>query len=146
MPSRDVFYRDYVQPRRPVIITNLFEGQPLAEIRSLDAARAELGRVVLEIQTEYSTKAADPSSHVRKTMAFDEYLAFAEANPETRESCMEYPTPSRVSAQFRLPEQCTLDARGLESPEILKIPRRWGDHDLLSNMFLASRGNYAHTH
>lgn len=146
MPSREVFYRDYVLPRRPVIITDLFAQQPISEIRTMTAARRAFGNVALEVQTEYSSMAADRSSTASGTLGLSDYLDFAEQHPDSRVMCTEYSTPARVAAQYRLPNLCRLDERGIEASEILDIPRRWGTHDLLSNMFLGNRGNCAHLH
>ncbi len=146
MPSREVFYRDYVLPRRPVIITDMFANQPISEIRTIAAARNAFGNVALEVQTEYSSRAADQRSAASGTMSFSDYLDFAEQNPNSRVMCTEYNTPARVAAQYRLPDLCKLDERGIAASEILDFPRRWGTHDLLSNMFLGNRGNYAHLH
>jgi lysine-specific demethylase 8 len=146
MPSREVFYRDYVLPRRPVIITNLFAQEPISEIRTMAAARKAFGDVALEVQTEYSSMAADRGSAASGTLTLSEYLDFAEQHPDSRVMCTEYSTPARVAAQYRLPDLCRLDARGIGASEILDLPRRWGDHDLLSNMFLGNRGNCAHLH
>lgn len=146
MPRRDAFYAEYVYPRRPVIITNLFAGHPISQLSTAEAASAAFGKVPLELQTEYSTAAAQPSSAARETRTFEEYLDLVSKHPSTRVLCTEYLTPARVSAQYSLPSACVMPASEVARPEVLNMPRRWGDHDLLSNVFLANRGNYAHTH
>lgn len=146
LPPREVFHREYVVPRRPVIITNLFEGQPIERINTPEAAEKELGGVPLEIQSEYSTVATGRGNALMRATTVRDYLRFVEENPDTPLMCTEYATPARIAAQFRLPDLCTQDARVLELPEILNLPKRWGDHDLLSNTFFGNKGNFAHTH
>lgn len=146
MPTRDVFFQEYVIPRRPVIITDLFAGQAIEKINTLQAAREEFGHVQLEVQPEYSTRAANASTDAARTMTVDDYLDFIAANPSTRLMCTEYATPARVSAQYRLPDLCKTPEASLAKSEVLGMPRRWGDHDLLANTFLGNQGNYAHTH
>ena len=36
MPDRDAFFRDYAFRRQPVVITNLFEGQEISKINTID--------------------------------------------------------------------------------------------------------------
>lgn len=146
MPSRDVFFQEYVIPRRPVIITDLFAGQAIEKINTLQAAREEFGQVQLEVQPEYSTRAANASTDAVRLMTVNDYLDYSAATPATRLMCTEYATPARVSAQYRLPDLCKTPVGNLAKAEVLGMPRRWGDHDLLANTFIANQGNYAHTH
>jgi hypothetical protein len=138
------FLRDYVQTRTPVIITDLFAGQAIDQIRTLEDARETFGNVPLQVQTEYAVAASSPDSAVETTMTFNEYWAYVRANPGTALLCTEYQIPANVMKLFRLPELCLAD--DLNEPEILSMPRKYGDHDLCSNIFVANRGNRAHLH
>lgn len=143
-PDPERFFRDYVETRTPVIITGLFAGQPIDAIRTLEDASAAFGGVPMHVQTEYAVAANSPDAAVDTTMTFDEYWAYVRAHPDTALLCTEYEIPARIMNMFRLPELCLAD--DLDEPEILAMPRKYGDHDLCSNIFVANRGNRAHLH
>ncbi|MCW0447196.1 hypothetical protein NB721_001994 [Xanthomonas sacchari] len=77
-------------------------------------------------------------------MTFNEYWSHVRANADTALLCTEYEIPARIMSMFRLPELCLAD--DLDESEILEMPRKYGDHDLCSNIFVANRGNRAHLH
>ena len=103
-PAR--FFRDYVQTRTPVIITDLFADEPIRAIRSLRDASEAFGRVPLRVQTEYAVAAASPERAVETTMTFDEYWAHVRTHPSTVLLCTEYEIPARITRLFRLPPLC----------------------------------------
>jgi hypothetical protein len=143
-PDPERFVRDYLLTRTPVIITDLFAGQPIDQIRTLEDASEAFGNVPLHVQTEYAVAASSPESVVETTISFDEYWAHVRANPNTALLCTEYEIPAEIMKLFRLPELCLANDQG--EPEILSMPRKYGDHDLCSNIFVANRGNRAHLH
>jgi lysine-specific demethylase 8 len=143
-PDPETFLREYVETGTPVIITGLFEGQPIDRIRTIEDASATFGHVPLNVQTEYTVAAESPESAVETTMTFDEYWAHVRANPDTPLLCTEYEIPPSIMRMFRLPEMCLAD--DLDQPEVLGMPRKYGDHDLYLNIFVANRGNRAHLH
>lgn len=143
-PDPVQFLRDYVETRTPVIITDLFAGQSIDRIRTKEEASAAFGDVPLRVQTEYAVAASSPETAVETTMTFDEYWTHVRANPDTALLSTEYEIPASIMKMFRLPELCLAD--DLDDPEILAMPRKYGDHDLCSNIFVANRGNRAHLH
>jgi hypothetical protein len=143
-PDPEVFFREYVATGTPVIITGLFEGQPIDSIRTLAEASASFGNVALNVQTEYAVAAESPETAVETTMTFDEYWAHVRANPDTPLLCTEYEIPPSIMRMFRLPEMCLAD--DLDVPEVLGMPRKYGANDLYLNIFVANRGNRAHLH
>lgn len=143
MPDNETFFRQYICTRTPVIITDLFAGQPIREIRTLSDAQRAFGGVKLKVQTEYAA-AATTRSNVEQSVTFNEYWNFVRANPSTDMLCTEHEIPARVLALFDLPSACR--ARDVSEQEVLGMPRTFGDHDLLSNVFIANRGNRAHLH
>lgn len=143
-PGASRFMRDYVETRTPVIITDMFAGQPIDRIRTKEQASAAFGSVPLHVQTEYAVAASSPETAIETTMTFDEYWAHVRANPDTALLSTEYEIPAKIMEMFRLPELCL--AGDLDEPEILAMPRKYGDHDLCSNIFVANRGNRAHLH
>lgn len=143
-PEPERFLREYVETGTPVIITGLFEGEPIDRIRTREDASAAFGNVPLNVQTEYTVASESPESAVETTMTFDEYWAHVDAHPDTSLLCTEYEIPPSIMRMFRLPEFCLAD--DLDVPEVLGLPRKYGDHDLYLNIFVANSGNRAHLH
>jgi len=140
MPDAETFFREYVFKRKPVIITDLFPGEEIRRIQSLEDAKRVFGPIQLVIDYTYPKNSAEPG----QVMTFNQYWDFVETNPSTRLSCGEYEIPANVMAMFELPAFCL--ARDVQEEEVLSLPRRYGDHDLLSNVFIANQGNKAHMH
>jgi lysine-specific demethylase 8 len=143
MPSREDFLRDYVYEREPVVITDLFAGQEISEITTVEDALRAWGDVNLVVQEEYTSAESQASPPEPSVMTLREYVEFARTNPETRLCCTEYETPARVLASFELPEICRVTHPG---DEILGLPKKYGDFDLVTAIFLANAGNVGHLH
>jgi len=140
MPDDETFFREYVFKRKPVIITNLFDGEEIRQIRLLEDARKAFGSVKLRIQAEYTSG----HSQADQTMTFNEYWDFVQTHTSTNLLCTEYEVPARVLNLFRLPTVCS--ARDVGEEEIFSLPRKYGDHDLFGNLFVANKGNRTHLH
>jgi hypothetical protein len=143
MPPHADFLAEYVYTREPVVITDLFEGQEISEVETVDDAVRVWGDVDLVVQEEYTSaegKAAPPEPRV---MSLREYIEFSGSNPSTRLCTTEYDTPARVLASFELPEICRVTHPG---EEILGLPKKYGDYDLVTAIFLANAGNVGHLH
>jgi hypothetical protein len=144
MPDPQVFFRDYVQTRTPVIVTDLFKGQPIRSIATAEQAMDAFAGIQLEVQTEYAVAAARPEAALHRTMSFADYWRHVRTEPGTPLLCTEYEIPARISMLFKLPAFCM--AQDLQEEEVLSLPRKYGDHDLCANLFVANRGNRAHLH
>jgi hypothetical protein len=143
-PARDVFIRDYLLAQRPVIITGLFEGQPIARLRTLEAARAKLGSMRVLIYEGFEdtfTRLArtllsgNPSHERRKEEeTVESYLRRTEADPKTRIICSQVPEEMLVELRplYRLPDYCLTDAG---EPD-----------DFHGELWLGNAGNYSHLH
>jgi hypothetical protein len=143
MPSQEEFLREYAYRREPVVITNLFEGQEVSRVTTVEDAVSAWGDVNLVVQEEYTSaegKAAPPEPAV---MPLREYVEFSRSNPYTRLCCTEYDTPAPILASFDLPEICRVTHDG---EEILGLPKKYGDFDLVTAIFLANAGNVGHLH
>ena len=143
MPPQADFLAEYVYRREPVVITDLFEGQEVSEIKTVEDAVRAWGDVELVVQEEYTSaegKAAPPEPRV---MSLRDYVDFSRSNPSTRLCCTEYDTPARVLASFELPGICRVTHPG---EEILGLPKKYGDYDLVTAIFLANAGNVGHLH
>jgi hypothetical protein len=130
-PAPGVLLRDYILASRPVILTDLFDDQP---IRALDTAaklRARLPDLPVAVQPNYMTalladgRTADPEG-----MTLARFMDRLAADPTTDDYCVEYPTPPAMTELIEPTEHCRLiDAA-----------------DLRSLMFVAAPGNFAHLH
>ena len=143
MPPLTDFLAEYVYAREPVVLTDLFEGEEVDQISTVEDAVRVWGDVNLVVQEEYTSaegKAAPPEPSV---MSLRDYVDFSRSNPSTRLCCTEYDTPARVLASFELPEMCQVTHPG---EEILGLPKKYGDFDLVTAIFLANAGNVGHLH
>jgi hypothetical protein len=52
MPNQEEFLRDYAYAREPVVITDLFEGQEISRITTVEDAVSTWGDVNLVVQEE----------------------------------------------------------------------------------------------
>jgi hypothetical protein len=143
-PSAEVFFEDYVIKRRPVVISDLFSGQAIDHVRTLDDAIAAFGRAELLVQPEYTKRLASDVPRAEQVMTFQDYWNVIRNNPQSDLVCTEYEIPAPVMQLFTLPDMCL--ARTTQGEEILQLPKKYGDHDLVSNMFMAGKGNKAHLH
>jgi Cupin-like domain len=143
MPSQEDFLREYSHRREPVVITDLFEGQEISRITTVEDAVGAWGDVNLVVQEEYTSAEGNAAAPEPTAMSLREYVEFSRSNPETRLCCTEYDTPARVLASFDLPEICRVTHPG---EEILGLPKKYGDYDLVTAIFLANAGNVGHLH
>ena len=144
MPDDAVFLREYVSKRTPVIITDLFDGQAIRQIKSVQDAANAFGAAKLRVQPEYVVAAESNLQTAEQILTFDEYWHFVRHNPSTSLMCSEYEIPAPIMALFELPTVCR--ARDLGESEYFSLPRKYGDHDLFANVFIGNRGNRAHLH
>jgi lysine-specific demethylase 8 len=144
IPSPDEFFREYVFRRRPVVITDLFEGQEISRIATLEDAARTWSAMRIELQEEYASAEASGASSSPTVMPFGEYLELTSSDPSTRLCCTEYDTPARVLASFRLPPACRVTSPSED--EVFGLPRKYGDYDLTTAVFIANRGNVGHLH
>jgi Cupin-like domain len=144
LPDRETFFREYVFKRKPVVITNLFANDPIARVRTLQDAKDAFGEMKLLVRQEYMSTRNTPARHVTSVMTFNEYWDHIHNDPNSNLLCTEYDIPAPLMMLFKLPDVCR--ANDIGQPEILDFPRRYGDHDLFENIFIAGRNNRAHIH
>ncbi|MBD2451883.1 cupin-like domain-containing protein [Nostoc sp. FACHB-152] len=130
-PSKDMFYREYILPQRPVIITNLFDSSSLCQMDTLEKARTELTDIQVQVCPNYIANLLNATSaDVPRMMNLCEYFDFLQAQPTSLDICVEYPTPQNL-----------LELLPLNLYQDLS-----DESDLYSNMFVAGSNNYAHLH
>ena len=54
-PAPEVLLREWILPRRPVILTDLYDAAPIRRIDTIEKAKAALGHVEVEVQPNYLT-------------------------------------------------------------------------------------------
>ncbi|HVG18514.1 MAG TPA: cupin-like domain-containing protein [Blastocatellia bacterium] len=155
-PSREVFLRDYVNQQRPVVITNLFEGQPLRDISTAEDAKARLGDMKLQVSDEYVSAFLKRINEVsgdkgtrhlpdeKEIMTLKEYLEWGERDSDAKKIAtgvdqpqlsanrtLDYSTAPELMAMCQLPDYC----------------KKTSEYsDLVTQIFAANAGNFAHLH
>lgn len=135
-PSPAQFLREWVQPRRPVILKDAFGADPITRVTTREAALDLWSELPIKTRANYlaaftGAGGGDADGGVQ-TQTLTDYLRHVDAQPRTQRCCVEHTTPAAVRAQFDVPAV----ARELEH-----VP-----DDLLSLMFVANAGNSAHLH
>jgi Cupin-like domain len=135
-PSLEAFEREIFAAQRPVVLTGLFDGEPIDRVRTLDDVLRELGTLPLTISQEYSH---DDYASQRgaafiedKQMPLSDYVAMALAQPGVPLLCVEQKTPEAVSRLYRL-------------PRLVDLQKGDGD-DLASFFFFGNPGNCSSFH
>ena len=87
MPDRDRFFAQYVYTRQPVVVTNLFAGQAIANIGTIEDAARAWGDVKIHLQEEYTGAegAVAPAQPIYRTVR--EYIDLVRSDPSTRLCC-----------------------------------------------------------
>jgi lysine-specific demethylase 8 len=144
-PARDELVSEYILKARPVIVKDLFAGQPIRDLATLEAARAALGGLKIWVQRGYEyhfthaiealLRGAPPDSLIeRRPSTIEEYLQEVKRRPETREIASEVPeemTPE-LNALYEVPSYCLNDTGERD--------------DYLSELWLGNAGNHSHLH
>lgn len=130
--DRERFFEEHVRARIPVILTDLFAGEPLRAIRTSADAVRQIGSLELDIQEEYALaflrSSAGGPRLPRRRYSIAEYLSYVALKPATRLLCTEQDTPPAVTSLFTFPSLCS------------------GGDGVVSKIFVAAAGNAAHLH
>lgn len=145
MPPVDVFFHEYVFKHKPVILTNLFDDQPIAKIRTLEDARRVLGemkvvitpgyeRFIVDVIRSLMTNERNFETQQRQSTVRD-YLDHVAQNPDTKDICSEVPAPiiSEVQALYAPPAYC-------------RTPDGAIDDEYRAELWMANAGNTTHLH
>ena len=97
----------------------------------------------LVVQEEYTSAEGKAGAPEPTAMSLRRVRRVLPLQSQTRLCCTEYDTPARVLASFELPEICRVTHSG---EEILGLPKKYGDYDLVTAIFLANAGNVGHLH
>ena len=130
----EAFKRNYVRCNRPVVISRLFHGEPVTKLRTADAACRHIGAMTIKTRPNYFPPQGGDDSHWPRSLdvSGEPLAAFVRQlrkRSPTERICVEFETPSELRDMFRIP----LVAAGNE-------------HDTISLLFIAGRGNVAHLH
>ncbi len=140
MPSMEVFVRDYMARHEPVIITDLFAGQPIAEIDSSDAFCERFPKLRIGLTDEFfplfirSGMVKPPrgmdGGYTWSTVA--DYRRSLEIDPSDSRMCSELETPTELAELLDVPEPC-----GINYDDQVGVK---------SMLFLGHAGRVAHLH
>lgn len=146
-PPRDVFIRDYVLKQKPVIITDLFQGQPITRMDNVEVVRRELGDTPVLFheghdQREWNVLEAamdgrygDVSWAASEQGTLRDFIDYLAAHPETMRIISEVPasmTP-QLNAMYEIPSYCRTGSGAV-------------DPDFSGELWLGRRGNRSLLH
>ena len=112
-PGWEVFWHDYVHQQKPVIITNLFDGQPLRNIDTRDKARKTLGNMTLTFKGEYvqhflkRVRGEPVEPQIGREMTFNQYCDYVDSHPQSLGWMGQEYAPRSLKELFRVPAYCT---------------------------------------
>ena len=132
--SRQTFEQEFLLQGKPVIFTDLFEGQPVTDISDVEEVRYKLGDIPVTISEgfrPYLFTHINPSSQPSRHCSLNQYLDLITQEPETFLLCSENEVHDSIQKLFELPDYC-----------------QFGNlvGDLTHRLFLGNAGNYAHLH
>lgn len=144
VPSREEFYERYVLAQKPVVITGLFTGQAVDEIRTIDQVRSRFGSVQTAVYENHedsfvrfveSFLAGSPNFERRhETSTIAGYLDLVAADPTVTSMCSE------------MPAQPWPDLRGMYEAPDLVFDESGKPDDLLEEVWIGNAGNFTHLH
>jgi hypothetical protein len=141
--SRQEFVGEHLKRHVPVIIRGLQEGAPISSLTTQHEVLAEVGDLAIQIQANYTSPLSRGGADVRRQglsqkvrneiseMLLRDYCKHIQDNPDTDLLCVEYPTPEELLDRMKVPGYCD-------------VP--WSAEPLVTFMFVANKGNYAHLH
>ncbi len=134
-PAPLEFRRQYVAEQRPVVVTDLFNGEPIRELMTAAAACDVLGDMRLKTRPNYlnalfgNHAGSRGSADEVREETLSEYVGSAQQPGGCDRLCVEFRTPDVLRSLFRTPSLADGDSQ-----------------DLLSLLFVAGARNVAHMH
>lgn len=129
-PPVELLFEQYIRPGRPVVLTDLLEGQPLRALDTLERATEHLGQMVLGVSGNFANESLAGRFPQRREMSLPDYFELVRREPATRDYCYLETPPPVLAALYEPPRLC--DHRG--------------SGDTTSLVFLGNAGNYSHLH
>jgi Cupin-like domain len=132
--SRQIFEQEFLLQSKPVIFTDLFEGQAVRDISDVKVVRYRLGDMPITISEgfrPYLFTDLDPSSQPSRHCSINQYLDLITQEPETFLLCSENQVHDSIQELFEIPNYCQFGNLA---------------EDLTTRLFLGNAGNYAHLH
>lgn len=141
--SRQEFVEDHLKCHVPVVIGGLQRDAPISSLTTQDDVVTAFGDLVIQVQANYTSPLSGAGTDVRRQglsqkvrneiseMPLGDYCKHVQENPGTDLLCVEYPTPEELLDRMKVPDYCELP---------------WSVEPLVSFLFVANKGNYAHLH
>lgn len=100
-PTAEQFHESYVAKQRPVILRNLYRGQPISRLRTARAAEVSLGgQWMLTRRPLWDALHLGDEAHACQ---FRDYCHLIKEDPTLRMLCLDQIAPKRFRSRFRLP-------------------------------------------
>lgn len=141
--SRQEFVGEHLKRHVPVVIRGVEEDAPISSLTTQHDVVAALGDLVIQVQANYTSPLSRAGADVRRQglsqkvrneiseMPLRDYCEHVQENPDTDLLCVEYPSPEELLDRMKVPGYCELP---------------WSAEPLVTFMFVANQGNYAHLH
>jgi hypothetical protein len=127
-PGLEAFRRDHLVPKRPVVLTNLYAGQPIADLASQEAAEATLGEMPVEARHAYFPALVEKLQGRASGKAFTVGLSGLLRSP-AEWVCSESPLPPALRALVDIPAEAL--GRGPDDVQLRMFLARQGERTLL---------------
>ncbi|GEM_PF-2156327 len=101
-PSTQTFWRKYLWVHRPVVIRNLYAGQPIAKVQSWADVDRHFGGIDLRVSKNYYDCYGKAIQQYRCTLR--DYHRLTEDDPSTPYFCIEQAAPRTLTRYYRIPE------------------------------------------
>lgn len=136
-PARQVFEEEFLLKEKPVIITDLFQNQPISNLTSMEDVGQKLKEVPIIIGEGFrphifASQTPNQDNALNNfPCTINQYLDLIDQEPKTFALCSENELPQPLWELLKFPEYC--DFGSLQD-------------DSIGRLFLGNAGNYAHLH
>lgn len=136
-PTFEEFKSKYFLKQQPVIITDLFQDQPIRQLSSLAKVKQQLGETSITISEGFRPEFFDPNCQRKHSFVnhhsctISDYLNLIEAQPNTFLLCLENELPVSIRSLINQPDYC-------QAGDLID--------DTVCKLFIGNKGNYSHLH
>ncbi|MGH3622920.1 MAG: cupin-like domain-containing protein [Sciscionella sp.] len=141
--SSEAFIRNHLKTHTPVVICDTQQDTRISSLVTEQEFVDAFGDVAIQVQQNYTSPLSKNAAAARRQglsqkvrnqireMSLRDYLNHVREDPGTDMLCVEYRTPQSVFDAMKVPEVCA-------------VP--WSVEPIVTFMFVANQGNYAHMH
>ncbi len=141
------FYKKYICKVVPVVITDLYQGQAIRDIRCKQDVIHNWGDIAIPVQDEYvqayeqaatipgpeEEQAPAPAvAETHRTMTIRDYYEFCASHSGVKKMCIEFTTPAQIKSCYSIPDICQHQPRESKTR--------------IQQCFVGNKGNVANIH